>query len=442
MRAARASESRWWGHSAAPTPPTGWPERRRSRADTPRPPRSTVQRASASSSGALASPKRWMPVRSPSARSIAWPSAMPQSSTVWCSSTCRSPVQLRSRSSRPWVARAVSMWSRKPTPVVTLERPVPSEADGHVDRRLPGAPGGRAAAAPDGIRAGGSSAGAGRPSSAARASTRRSFSAGVARHARIAPASSGSCPNVRTTRPRAASRAKASSESHGVWKVTKLPAPPISSSAQGGDGPGQAAALGGVGRGVGAHRGDVAAGELRAPRGARRQRPGRAQRVEGAGDGGAGQRVAAADGAEAPALGEGAGDHEVLAALDEAREVGAAELQVGLVDDHEARAGRAQRLDRLGGHLLAGGVVRRAEPHRAPRGAGQHGLQVEPQGGAGEGVDRLQPAPAVRVATAYSWYVGRAATASVAAPEGELGRQQDDLVGARAGHDLLRRKPA
>ena len=43
MRPARATESSRCGHSAAATPPTGAPERPRSRRETPRPPRSTVQ---------------------------------------------------------------------------------------------------------------------------------------------------------------------------------------------------------------------------------------------------------------------------------------------------------------------------------------------------------------------------------------------------------------
>ena len=47
--------------------------------------------ARASSIGTTAWPYRVIPARSPSARSSAWPSTMPASSTVWCAPVSRSP---------------------------------------------------------------------------------------------------------------------------------------------------------------------------------------------------------------------------------------------------------------------------------------------------------------------------------------------------------------
>ena len=58
--------------------------------------------ASDSSIGTLLSPKRRIPARSPSASANAAPSTSATSSTVWCSSTSRSPVARISRSNRPW----------------------------------------------------------------------------------------------------------------------------------------------------------------------------------------------------------------------------------------------------------------------------------------------------------------------------------------------------
>ena len=58
-----------------------------------------------------------MPRLSPSASRSAWPSASAQSSTVWCSSTSRSPWQVSSSAKPPWRATCSSMWSKKPMPV-------------------------------------------------------------------------------------------------------------------------------------------------------------------------------------------------------------------------------------------------------------------------------------------------------------------------------------
>ena len=53
---------------------------------------------------------------------------MAQSSAVWWSSTARSPLLSSSRFQPAWNASAVSRWSRKPIPVATAARPVPSRS--------------------------------------------------------------------------------------------------------------------------------------------------------------------------------------------------------------------------------------------------------------------------------------------------------------------------
>src|SRR5690554_6534093 len=67
-----------------------------------------------------------MPFLSPTACLNAWPRVMPMSSTVWWSSMWRSPLQVMSRSTRPWRAIWSIMWSRKGTPVSKQALPVPS----------------------------------------------------------------------------------------------------------------------------------------------------------------------------------------------------------------------------------------------------------------------------------------------------------------------------
>src|SRR5260221_463408 len=56
----------------------------------------------------------------------AWPTVMPTSSTVWWASIWRSPSASTSRSSMPWRATWSSMWSKNPTPVASLDLPLPS----------------------------------------------------------------------------------------------------------------------------------------------------------------------------------------------------------------------------------------------------------------------------------------------------------------------------
>src|SRR5713101_4249365 len=74
----------------------------------------------------MASPKRAMPDRSPSASASASPRTMATSSTVWWASTSRSPRAFTSRSKRACTARARSRWSRNATPVAISAVPSPS----------------------------------------------------------------------------------------------------------------------------------------------------------------------------------------------------------------------------------------------------------------------------------------------------------------------------
>ena len=78
--------------------------------------------------GIAASPKRPMPRLSPSASRMAWPITMPTSSTVWWSSTQVSPFARTVRSHSEWRPSALSMWSKKPTPVSTSQAPLPSRS--------------------------------------------------------------------------------------------------------------------------------------------------------------------------------------------------------------------------------------------------------------------------------------------------------------------------
>mmetsp|Transcript_84030 Transcript_84030/g.163289 ORF Transcript_84030/g.163289 Transcript_84030/m.163289 type:complete len:344 (+) Transcript_84030:268-1299(+) len=88
---------------------------------------STTARLNAPSRGHTAVPNRAMPLRSPSALSNASPKASAQSSAVWWSSMCRSPLHCSCKSKRPCFASCSSMWSKNPMPVDTEhEEPVPS----------------------------------------------------------------------------------------------------------------------------------------------------------------------------------------------------------------------------------------------------------------------------------------------------------------------------
>ena len=77
---------------------------------------------------------RRMPDLSPSASASACPSAMPQSSTVWWPSTCRSPLHVTSRSQPACLPSCCSMWSKNGMPVSARRRPrsVEVQLDGDV----------------------------------------------------------------------------------------------------------------------------------------------------------------------------------------------------------------------------------------------------------------------------------------------------------------------
>mmetsp|Transcript_5890 Transcript_5890/g.8772 ORF Transcript_5890/g.8772 Transcript_5890/m.8772 type:complete len:221 (+) Transcript_5890:335-997(+) len=88
---------------------------------------STTTRDSASSSGHSAEANRLMFCRLPSAKSKASPRANAQSSAVWWSSMCKSPLQVSWMSKRPCLASCEIMWSRNPSPVCTSHTPLPSK---------------------------------------------------------------------------------------------------------------------------------------------------------------------------------------------------------------------------------------------------------------------------------------------------------------------------
>ena len=70
------------------------------------------------------SARRPRAIRAPAATRV--PRAASTSSTVWCSSTSRSPPATQSRSKPAWKASSVRRWSRKPIPVATCDLPLPS----------------------------------------------------------------------------------------------------------------------------------------------------------------------------------------------------------------------------------------------------------------------------------------------------------------------------
>ena len=87
-------------------PPSGAGMLRRVAQAGPALERSTAQRMSASSMGRMMSAvARFMPRFLPRAWAIAAPRQRPTSSTLWCASTSRSPLQLTARSKPPWQAQ-------------------------------------------------------------------------------------------------------------------------------------------------------------------------------------------------------------------------------------------------------------------------------------------------------------------------------------------------
>ena len=258
---------------------------------------------------------------------------------------------------------------------------------------------------------GGRGSGAAPPASSARARSRRSLASGSWTVIRNASDSSGSWPNVRTTRRRVANWPKTSStgarasRKFPAWASTSTPArwSPLANWPRAGDRP----------RDPAAHLVELGAGEL-----AQRDRDGgqrsrRPQGVERARERRLGQGVADAGRSQGEGLRERAGDDQVVVLGDERLEVPGVVLAVGLVDDHDApdRRGRSRRPAR----------------GRPPRRSGCSGCRARRPGPAarpprprpsrargvpGRGATASTSPPAFRVATAYSWYVGRATTAT------------------------------
>ena len=258
-------------------------------------------------------------------RSSAWPSTIATSSTVWCSSTQRSPVHCRSMSISEWKASAVSMWSRKPMPVVTracagCRRAAPrsrSASRGCCARTWALRP---AAAGP--VRAGAPR----RPAPPAHGSLSSGPASVIRRWL-------GSASNVRTTIPSPSSarhrgvvrRAQVAEQEVGARlgdrPAQAAAAPAASAPARPRSRPPSAASRRGSARAISASAAEC---EEMLPGGriassTARQR-GRRQDVADPGRG------------EPEGLRERAHDHGVLALAHELREVGAAELDVGLID--------------------------------------------------------------------------------------------------------------
>ncbi|SRX66046.1 hypothetical protein MMC68F_00019 [Mycoplasma mycoides subsp. capri] len=82
--------------------------------------RSTTALESASSKGANPDPNLFTPRTAPRASLKAWPRAIPQSSVVWWSSMCKSPMHSTISDQPECLARACIIWSRNPIPVWTL----------------------------------------------------------------------------------------------------------------------------------------------------------------------------------------------------------------------------------------------------------------------------------------------------------------------------------
>ena len=261
------------------------------------------------------------------------------------------------------------MWSRKPRPVAMRARPPPSRPTrtsmrvSRVARRTSPM---RSPRTPS------SAAGASPPASSASARSRRSLASRCETVTRKQSASSGSCANVRTAQPRSTRRVKRSGT--GARASTKLPACASTSTPARAHAGGQPAALLDDRGAALLQLLGLVAGELGDGRRPRRDRPGRAQRVERLGERRLREAVADARGAEREALRERARDDEVLVARDQRREVLAAELEVGLVEHDDAGAGRADALDERGVELLAGRVVGAAEPDHAHVGGLAHEL--------------------------------------------------------------------
>ena len=160
-----------------------------------------------------------------------------------------------------------------------------------------------------------------------------------------------------------------------------------------------------------AHLVGLAAGELGRPP-PTRTRASRAAAARRARSASAGCASAVADArrAEREALRERARDDQVVVLGDQRREVVAAELDVGLVEHDDARAGRADARARASASSsLAGRVVRAAEPRPRARAAPRSSEPVPVEArGPRPGWSAEHLGAGVAAATAYSWYVGLA----------------------------------
>ena len=147
--------------------------------------------------------------------------------------------------------------------------------------------------------------------------------------------------------------------------------------------------------------------------------PGRSDRLELARDRGRRQQVADAGAGQRERLRQRAHDHHVVALPHQPRQVGSAELDVGLIDHDQT----AVSVGHVARRVLAGGVVGRADPGQA-RALGPVGEHAAGQRG-GTLVEAVAGLPRV----------GR-----VAARQRQERAQDEPLVGARRGHDLVGRE--
>ncbi len=119
----------------------------------------------------------------------------------------------------------------------------------------------------------------------------------------------------------------------------------------------------------------------------------------------------------------------------EAGEIVAAELEVGLVDHDDARAGSADALDEHGVELLPGGVVGSAEPDDAHvRRLAHEALEIERESAAGVEREHLCAGVAARDGVQLVGRLGH--QRPIAAPERELRAERQHLVAAGPDHDL------
>ena len=255
-----------------------------------------------------------------------------------------------------------------------------------------------------------------------RAQQPRRWRRGARRSTRKQSASSGSCANVRTTQPRSARLREdvghRRAREHEVAGLRRAPRRrPCACPRRASRAPRRCAAQ----RSRISSR--LAAGELGHGGRPRRDRAGRAQRVERLGERGLREAVADARGAEREALRERARDDEVRRARRSAARSPRRRAR--------GRPGRARRCPgrprrsrstSAAVELLAGRVVRAAQPderaRRRPRSRAPRASSASPSPGSSASTS----APALRLATVYSWYVGLAHERRVAAARARAAR--------------------